>query len=274
MTANGAASAADQARDHEVLDWGARMGFAVYGVLYVVLAWLAAQLAVGGHSGRSGSVSRQGALHQLARQPLGGVLLWVAFAGFCALVVWEIAAAIGGHRDRDGAQLVLTRANSAFKAIVFAGFAFSTAKVALGSGHSKGTDGWTARLMRQPAGPAIVGAVGVAIIGYGVFSVVKGLRDKWRRELTVEGRTGDLGRAITVLARAGYTARGVAFAIIGGLFLWAAITHDPKHSGGLDRALDRLRGAPFGTVLLLLVAIGLACYGVFNVAKARHLRSA
>lgn len=272
MTTQQAEGIAADARDHPALEWGARVGFAVYGGVYVVLGWLAVQLAVGGHS--SASISRQGALHEVAHQPLGRIVLWVAIAGFCALTLWQVASAIGGHRDRRGRKRTMTRINSAFKAVVFAAFVVSTTRVALGSGKSKGTESWTAKLMRMPAGPVLVGLVGVVIAAYGVVSVSKGLGDRWRRELDPEGRSGNLGTAITFLARAGYASRGAAFAIIGGLFVWAAFTQDPHHSGGLDQALERLRSAPFGTVLLIVIAVGLICFGVFNVAKARHLRSA
>lgn len=271
MTAQGGADAlAAEARDHPALEWGARLGFAVYGVVYAVLAWLAIQVAVGG--GHSASVSRRGALDEVAHQPLGGTMLWIALAGFCALVLWELATAVGGHRDQEGGRRALGRLGSAFKAVVFGGFAVSTAGVALGSGGGSGTAGWTARLLRLPAGPLLVGVIGVGIAGYGCFSVLKGLGDRWRKELDPEGKRGNLGTAITVAARTGYTSRGIAFGIIGGLFVWAALTQDPQHSGGLDQALQRLRGAPFGTVLLVLIAVGLACYGVYNIAKAWHLR--
>ena len=53
------------------------------------------------------------------------------------------------------------------------------------------------------------------------------------------------------LGTAGYCAKGVALAIIGGLFGYAAITYDPKKAGGLDAALSTVRDQPFGTVLLV-----------------------
>jgi hypothetical protein len=114
--------------------------------------------------------------------------------------------------------------------------------------------------------------VGVAIAAFGVGSIVIGLTDRWRKQLDVDGRTGSVGTALTALARTGYVARGVAFGIVGGLVVWAALTHDPQKSGGLDEALATLRDAPAGTALLLLVALGLACFGVFNMAKVVYLR--
>lgn len=270
MSAQGV-TAASAARDHPALEWGARVGFVVYGVMYVVLAWLAAQVAVGDR--HHASVSRQGALEEVAHQPLGTGLLWIAFAGFCALALWEAATAIGGHRDQEGLKRVLGHLGSAGKAIVFAGFAVSTVQVATGSGsNSGGTQGWTARVMRMSGGSVIVGAVGVAVAGYGVYSIIKAFGDRWRKELDPDGNRGRLGLAITVLARAGYASRGVAFGIIGGFVVWAAATQDPHRSGGLDQALQRLRGAPFGPVLLIVIAIGLACFGAYNIARAWHLR--
>lgn len=269
----GAEAAVGRAQQHPVLEWSARMGFAVYGLVYVVIAWLAAQLVLGDGGGTS--VSRTGALHELAQQPLGSAVLWVTFVGFVALVIWEAMKAVVGHWRYDGLRKVAHRAGSAARAVIFAGFAVSTARVALGrGGSSSGTDSWTARLMRLPGGPVIVGAVGVGIVGYAVFSAYKGLSDRWRKDLDTQGRVGRVGRAITVAARVGYAGRGVAFAVIGCLFVWAAMTHDARKSGGLDQALGRLRHAPLGPVLLGAVAVGLACYGIFNIAKARHLRDA
>ena len=62
----------------------------------------------------------------------------------------------------------------------------------------------------------------------------------------------------------------MAFGIVGALFLYAGLTHDPKKSGGLDQALHKVLQQPFGPFLLGLIALGLACYGLFCFARARH----
>ena len=59
--------------------------------------------------------------------------------------------------------------------------------------------------------------------------------------------------------------------IVGVLFLYAAVTHDPDKSAGLDQALHKLLQQPFGSPVLVLVALGFACYGLFAFAWARHL---
>jgi hypothetical protein len=62
----------------------------------------------------------------------------------------------------------------------------------------------------------------------------------------------------------------VAFAVVGGLFVWAAYTYDPKKAGGLDVALHTLRGEGFGPWLLVLVALGIGCFGLYCFAWARY----
>jgi hypothetical protein len=64
----------------------------------------------------------------------------------------------------------------------------------------------------------------------------------------------------------------VALSIIGALFGWAALTYDPKKAGGMDAALMTIRDQPFGVVLLLVVALGIACFGVYCFAWARFAR--
>ena len=70
----------------------------------------------------------------------------------------------------------------------------------------------------------------------------------------------------------GYVAKGVAVAVVGVLFVVAALTHDPEKAGGLDSALRSMAELPFGRVLLWLVGAGLVIYGVYCFARARYAR--
>ena len=64
------------------------------------------QLAFGD---REGSTSTSGAIHELAQQPFGGVLVWLVAVGMYLLAAWQVIEALLGHRDRDGADLVRKR---------------------------------------------------------------------------------------------------------------------------------------------------------------------
>ncbi len=75
-----------------------------------------------------------------------------------------------------------------------------------------------------------------------------------------------------MLGRLGYAAKGIAFAIAGGLFAWAAIDYDPSKAGGLDTAMRTLKDQPFGDVLLTMMAIGFACFGVYCFVWSRNAK--
>jgi hypothetical protein len=167
---------------------------------------------------------------------------------------------------------VLKRLVSAGKVLLYGTLAVSAAKTAVGSSSgSGGTDGLTARLMRLPGGPLLVGLVGLGVLVVAGFLAYRGLAEEFRSKLDTAGQTGDDGRAYVLCGKVGYVGKAVALAIVGALFLYAAFTHDPQKSGGLDVALRKLLQEPFGGPGLALVAVGFACYGVFCFAWARHL---
>jgi hypothetical protein len=221
--------------DSDWVDHIARAGLVAYGVVYVLIGWLAVQLAFGD---RSGTPSSSGALRELAQQPLGGVLIWVVSIGMFLLAVWQLIEAVAGHRDEDGKKRAFKRAASVGKAIVYVVIGVSGVKIATGSGSSgKGEETYTAKLMNLPGGQLLVAAVGLAIIGFAGYQLYRAWTEGFADKLDAEGQSGKSGTAYIAFGRAGYTARGVAFAIVGGLFCYAAITHDAKKSGGLDQAL-------------------------------------
>jgi Domain of Unknown Function (DUF1206) len=265
-----AQDAGRQANDSDWIDWVARAGLVAYGVVYLMIGWLAIQLALGDHEG---SPSSSGAMRELAQQPFGGVLIWVISIGMFLLVIWQGLEAAFGHRDEEGGTRVAKRLSSAGKAVVYAVVGVSGIKVATGSGSSggKGQDTMTAKLMDMTGGQLIVGVIGLAIIGYGIYQIVQAWTEKFAKKLDGEGRSGKSGTAYIAFGKAGYAARGVAFVIVGGLFGYAAVTHDAKKSGGLDQALFEVLDKPFGPLMLCLIALGLLCYGLFTLARARHL---
>jgi uncharacterized membrane protein YphA (DoxX/SURF4 family) len=140
-----------------------------------------------------------------------------------------------------------------------------------GSSSGGGTEGLTAKLMRWPAGPFLVGLVAVGILVVAGFLVHRGWTEKFRDKLDFKGQSGKDGQAYIWFGQAGYLSKGVALAVVGLLFGYAALSHDPQKSGGLDQALHKVLQQPFGAPLLTLIAAGFACYGLFCFAWARHL---
>lgn len=251
------------------VDHLARAGLIAYGVVHLVIGWLALQLALGDNSGAASST---GAVRELAQQPFGEVLVWLLAAGLALLAAWQLLEAVFGHRHQPDATRLRKRATSAGKVLVYGYLAFTAATIAAGARSSGGSaDSTTAKVMDLPAGQLLVGAVGAVVIGTGGYLVYKGLSGKFTEDLTAEGRRGETGTAYTALGKVGYAAKGVAIGLVGALIGYAAITHDPKKSAGLDQALQEVLDQPFGPYLLGAIGVGFACFGFFCFAHARHL---
>jgi hypothetical protein len=83
----------------------------------------------------------------------------------------------------------------------------------------------------------------------------------------MDHRTRTVSRRLGV---AGYVAKGVAYGIAGLLVLTAAINYDPEQARGLDGALHALREQSYGGILLTLVALGIAAFGVYCFVQAKY----
>lgn len=271
--AHDAGRQARQAHHSEWMDHAIRAGLVAYGVVHLLIGWLALRLAFGD---REGSPSSSGAMQQLAEQPFGKVLVWLVAVGMLLLVIWRVLEAVYGHQDEDGSKRTRKRATSAGKAVLYGAISVSALRVATGSGSSgggkkSGTDSTTAKLMDLPGGQALVVLVGLAVIGYGGYLLVKAWTEKYAKELDAEGKSGETGSAYLMFGKIGYAAKGVAIGIVGGLFVYAGVTHEASRSGGLDQALYEVLDQPFGPALLGIIAVGIGCYGLFAFARAKHL---
>ena len=77
---------------------------------------------------------------------------------------------------------------------------------------------------------------------------------------------------LNLAAKVGYIGKGIALAAVGILFITAAIQQRAGKATGMDGALRSLRDLPAGTVILLVIALGLLAYGVYSFARARFAR--
>ncbi len=265
-----AASTAQRAASNGYLDKLARVGFVVYGVIHLLVGVAATQLAFGS----GGQADQSGAMATLAQSTLGKVVLWAGAVGFAALAVWWLVEAVAGSRGPTGARQVGATVKNVGKAVLFAALAFLAVRFAVGSsGGGQGEESATATIFELPGGQFIVGAGGLAIVAIGIYHVYKGVTQKFLDDLRSDADSGTSGTAITTLGTVGYPAKGVAIILVGVLFVVAAVQHDPDDAGGLDEALKSLQEQPFGPWLLMIVAIGLAAFGIYCFARARYQRA-
>jgi len=245
----------------------ARAGYAVSGVLHILIGVLGLRLAFG--SGGE-DADQSGALSAIAGNPFGAVVLWFSVVALFALGAWQVAKAIhGGFGSDDTGE----RAKAVGRAAVYIALGFAALSFARGGGSDASTQtaDATAKLMEAPFGRILVGAVGLAIVGVGIYHVYKGWKKKFLEDLQrlPSGTAGPWVRRLGVL---GYVAKGVALGIVGVLFVTAAVTADPSKSTGLDGALHTLRDQPAGVLMLVIVSLGFVAYGVYSFVRARYGR--
>jgi hypothetical protein len=269
QAAAGARDASQQLRRTRGYSGLVAVGLVCYGVVHLLIAWIALQVAWGG----GGDASQQGALRTLARTGAGPVLLGVVAVGMATLVLWQAAEAAFGYgrvaAEHDERARLRKRLSSAGRAVVYLAIGVSAAQLVLGAGSSGGQeDTLTGRLLRAPFGRLLVVLVAAAVLAVGVNQVVRGLRQKFTEDLE-----GDRTRAVRWLGTTGYVAKGVALAVVAGLFGWAALTADPDRAGGLDAALHTVASQPQGSLLLTLLAAGFAAFGAYCFVWAKNART-
>ena len=164
---------------------------------------------------------------------------------------------------------MLDRIKSAALAVVYAGIAIAAVRFANGSGQSNGEQntGLTAQLLQTGWGKCVLLIAAAAIIGVGGYHVYKGVAKKFEQDLKVSP-----GRGITALGMGGYAAKGLVFVGAGLLVLVATLHSDPSQATGIDGAIKALGEAPFGKLLLILAALGIAAFGAYSFVRSRYAR--
>jgi len=250
------------------------VGMIAYGIVHLLVGWLAAQVALGGGDEKA---DQRGAVEKIAEQPLGTVLLILLVIGLVAFGVWQLYVAAQGYKwVSDGGKRTRKRIGAAARGTFAIAVSVYAVRLLMGAGQGGGEQKQqelTARVMSWPAGRIVVGLVALFVIGVGVSRIRKGLTKKFLQNLDTSRLPEGTVRLTTRLGQVGYPAKGVAIGIVGVLLGLAALNRDPSEAGGLDKALRTLAAQPFGTAVLLVVAAGLVAYGVYCFAAARSQRS-
>jgi hypothetical protein len=257
------AHAAETAETHAAVSTGARIGFALDGIVHVAMGWAGLRIAWG--AGTS-TADESGALTSISSTFGGRVSLWVGFVGFAVVAVWNVSRAITGRHCHNGFK----RLEHAADGVAYLTVAWSAAAFAVGSGQSsrQSTVSITQTLLGMPGGRLLVVATGLAVAGVGAFSIWSG----WTKDFLVDLERHP-GRLVEVMGVIGFIARGVAFGLVGVLFIGAGWTRHPEESTGMDGALRFLQDVPLGRYLLAVISVGLVFFGVYLLTRARHLRT-
>lgn len=254
-----------------VIKWTARIGYAARGLVYLLAGLFSLLAGTGGDS-----VGPKGALSKIIWWPFGETLVYAIAAGLVCFAGWRTVQAIyDPDRFASGPSSLLRRVfvygGSAAIHLGLAATAINLALAARATDEDRQARDWTAWVLGQPFGRLLIMMLGVGIALGGIALGAKAIAGDFRSKLPRrEPETG----WIVMLGRAGFAARGFVFVLVGAFLSMAAWYYDPQQAVGVAGALRSLQDKPYGAPLLGLAAIGLACFGLFELAQAARRRLA
>ncbi|MFK8908481.1 DUF1206 domain-containing protein [Streptomyces sp. YS-3] len=263
---------ARQAARGPVVEGAARAGFVARGAIYLLVGLLAARVATGSDRGRQ--ADREGALAEIGHRPMGTFVLWALAVALAGMALWRLSEAVFGAAGADGRK-ARKRLLSAGRCVFYGFVAYTVSTYALGDRRSEGgssdraSQDVTARLLDLPGGRWMVGAAGVVAIVVGVWIAARAALRKYHDRMRLDEMSARTRRMVDCTGVAGGVARGAVFTTAGGFALWAAVGFDPGRAKGMDDTLRSFAHTPVGPWLLMVVAAGLALFGVFSFAMAR-----
>jgi hypothetical protein len=260
-------------------DWTeglARAGLVAKGITFAIVAALALQVAF--DSG--GKIEdRPGALQAVAQSTWGRALLGALAVGLGGYALWRFAQAYLGEKLESGEDegwlkrigLVARGLLYTWLFVVCLSLVLNADEPVSGGGSGGQEEDRATRIaLEQPLGRWLVAALGLGIIGAGLFNLYRGLSQRFRKDLKEGQMEREERRSYAVIGVLGHVARAVLFALVGWFFVKAAWEYDPKKAIGLDGALRKVASAEHGDLLLGCVAAGLLAYALFCFVQARY----
>jgi hypothetical protein len=247
-----------------------RAGFVARGLIYAIIGILALKLAFG-HGGKL--TDQKGALHTVAHQPFGKILLTLVAIGLGGYSLWRLIRAAIGHGP-EGSDKGFDRVAAFASGIAYGAMCALAIEILLGAGGGSGGNvkKSTAGVLGWPAGTWIVGIGGVVLIGVALYQGYRGISKKFLDESKVEEMGPQVKKWISRLGTFGHLARMVVFGLVGVFLIKAAIDYKPSKAVGLDGALAKIVNHSYGPFLLGVVATGLIAFAVYSLSDARYRR--
>lgn len=253
-----------------------RIGYLAKGLIFICIGLLSATAAMRGRGGRA--TDSRGVLQAIVQQPFGNALLLALIGGLVCYILWRTLAALLDleRRGSDWKGLAM-RARSLFVAVLYCGIAAAAVKTLTGSsrggsGGDRAAQDWTATALATPFGKWTVMLIGLAVIAGGLYQLYRAYTEKFEDKLELGTLAADVRERVVRICAFGIGARGIVFAVAGGLLVQAGLLSNPAKARGLGGALNALHAQPFGRYLFGVVAAGLAAYGVYCCVRARYGR--
>ncbi len=251
----------------------ARFGYAAKGVLYGVSGLLALLEALDISSGKT--VGSTGVVKTIAGQPYGRAMLVMLAVSLVGYVVWRfIQAFVDPEHSGHDAKTIVRRVGYAVSGLVYASVAFSAVSILMrfSSGEGKTAQEWALTVMTKPFGRWVVGAGGLFFFGMGCYYFYRAIKAEFRKQMKLHEMSNTEKTWATIAGRAGISARGMVYAVIGVFAMKAAWRLDPSQIKTTEGALAVFNNNPTDEIILSILGLGFIAYGVHMGFQARYRR--
>jgi hypothetical protein len=247
------------------LEWPARLGYAIYGLLYLAIGGLALVAALGS---AGLTIGTRAALRALLDEPAGPLVLGALVAGFAGHAVWRTAQALtDADRKGGGLEGLVSRGGKLAGAIASAALSLYGLSLLFGwgsdldLGDSRRGD-WVAWLLRRPSGRWLVGTVGTMVFAGGAAQTVLNAKRDFRQDFDM---SAGARRLVGPVMRFGLVMHGLVNLAVGTSILIAAARANVVEIRSLGDLFDMLQAQPYGGALLGFAALGLIAFGISNL---------
>ena len=241
-----------------------RIGMASKGIVYLLIGILTA-LAAFGKGGDN--TSSKGALKFLSEQPYGQILLLAIGIGLACYLFYRLYQAFANLKNHeDNFKGYVIRGSYVVSGLIYGFLSFTAFKMAIGSTSENSSS--VAKILNSEHGYIISLVVAIAILGKAIYEFYSAYSGKFKDEVSHKNISYKAKELLTKAGKVGFTSRGIVAAILSFLFFKASWQNS---SNKLDKsdAFNFLQNE-FGSLILALVAIGVAIYGVFMLIKSKY----
>ena len=244
--------------------WVMRIGYVARGTVFLIVGAFALLAASGLGTHPQGA---RDALEFLFQKPFGGYFLWLLAAGLACFAGWRFMQAVFDI-ERFGNSLygLVRRAVLIGSGVFYIALATASARITFAErrmDEDQSAREWTAWVMAQPLGRAIIALIGARFAVVAIGLVVKAVRQPYRHRREATKRIW-----ADVLGSFGTLTRAVVFVLIGCFLTIAAYDSNSREAVSLAGVLRAMQEQTHGGVLLAIAALGLLAFGLFEILEA------
>ncbi|MDN3493500.1 DUF1206 domain-containing protein [Winogradskyella bathintestinalis] len=241
-----------------------RLGMGAKGIVYLLIGVLTALAAFGQGGSKSG---KDGILKFLAEQSYGKVLLVALGLGLLCYMLYRLYQAFANPKNLDDdTKGYFKRIAYGVSGLIYGFLAYSAIKMAFGS--SSGNSGSSSKFLNSEYGNIIAFGIALILLGKAIYEFYVAYSGKFKEDIEHSSIDSDAQSLVIKAGKMGFTARGIVAAIMSFLFVKAGMG---SANGDINRAdaFSFLQNE-FGSIVLGIVAIGVALYGVFMLIKSKY----